>query len=59
VQEGTRGELTSGSWLLMHVGSRATVAQIAEKLNVAHDRKVSDHTVHRSLRCMGLRSSRR
>ena len=37
---------------------RATVAQIAEKVNAGYDRKVSEHTVHRSLLRMGLRSRR-
>ena len=37
---------------------RATVAQIAEKVNAGSDRKVSEHTVHRSLLRMGLRSRR-
>lgn len=33
----------------------ATVAQIAEKVNAISDKKVSSHTVHRSLLRMGLR----
>lgn len=33
----------------------ATVAQIAEKVNAGSQRKVSEHTVHRSLLRMGLR----
>ncbi|KPP74310.1 hypothetical protein Z043_106538 [Scleropages formosus] len=37
---------------------RATQAQIAENLNVGHDRKVSENTVHHSLLHMGLRSLR-
>lgn len=37
---------------------RATVAQIAEKVNAGSDRKVSEHTVHHSLLRMGLRSRR-
>ncbi|KAI1887120.1 hypothetical protein AGOR_G00202860 [Albula goreensis] len=37
---------------------RATVAQIAKKVNAGSDRKVSEHTVHRSLLRMGLRSRR-
>uniref|UniRef100_A0A3Q3JTD4 Transposase Tc1-like domain-containing protein n=1 Tax=Monopterus albus TaxID=43700 RepID=A0A3Q3JTD4_MONAL len=37
---------------------RATVAQISEKLNADSDRKVSEHTVHRSLLRMGLCSRR-
>lgn len=34
---------------------RATVAQIAEKLNAGHERKISKHTVQRSLLRMGIR----
>ncbi|KAM9476718.1 uncharacterized protein Hap1MRO34_009737 isoform 1-T6 [Clarias gariepinus] len=37
---------------------RATVAQIAERVNAGFDRKVSEHTVHRSLLRMGLRNRR-
>lgn len=37
---------------------RATVAQIAEKVNAGSDRKVSEYTVHRSLLRLGLRSRR-
>uniref|UniRef100_A0A8P4G4M8 Transposable element Tcb1 transposase n=1 Tax=Dicentrarchus labrax TaxID=13489 RepID=A0A8P4G4M8_DICLA len=37
---------------------RATVAQIAEKVNAGSDRKVSEHTVHRSLLRIGLRRYR-
>ncbi|KAE8297395.1 Transposable element Tcb1 transposase Transposable element Barney transposase [Larimichthys crocea] len=37
---------------------QATVAQIAEKVNAGSDRKVSEHTVHRSLLRMGLRCHR-
>ena len=33
----------------------ATVAQIAEKVNAGSEKKVSEHTVHRSLLRMGLR----
>lgn len=36
----------------------ATVAQIAQEVNAASDRKVSEHTVHRSLLRLGLRSRR-
>lgn len=35
--------------------SKATVAQVAEKLNAGSDKKVSEYTVHRSLLRMGLR----
>uniref|UniRef100_A0A8P4K6M0 Transposable element Tc1 transposase n=1 Tax=Dicentrarchus labrax TaxID=13489 RepID=A0A8P4K6M0_DICLA len=37
---------------------RATVAQIAEKVNAGSDRKVSEHTVHRTLLRLGLRGRR-
>lgn len=37
---------------------RATVAQIDEKLNTGHDRKVSEHTAHKSLLRMGLHSQK-
>lgn len=37
---------------------RATVAQITEKVNAGSDRKVSEHTVHRSLLRLGLRRCR-
>ncbi len=37
---------------------RTTVAQIAEKVNDGYDRKVSEHTAHRSLLHMGLYSRR-
>ena len=53
---GARGERR-----LAHVfrsNRRATVAQIAEKVNAGSIRKVSEHTVHRSLLRMGLRSRR-
>lgn len=33
-------------------------AQMAEKVNAGNDRKVSEHTVHHSLQCMGLRRYR-
>lgn len=36
------------------VTSRAAVAQTTEKSNAGLDRKVSHHTVHRSLLCVGL-----
>uniref|UniRef100_A0A671YBG6 Tc1-like transposase DDE domain-containing protein n=1 Tax=Sparus aurata TaxID=8175 RepID=A0A671YBG6_SPAAU len=38
--------------------SKATVAQIAERINAGSDRKVSEYTVHRSLLRMGVRSRR-
>lgn len=49
-----------GEQKLAHVvqSSRATVAQIAEKVNAESERKVSEHTVHRSLLRMGLRRRR-
>lgn len=36
----------------------ATVAQIAEQVNAGSDKKVSEHTVHRSLLRLGLRNRR-
>ncbi|XP_072512438.1 putative high mobility group protein B1-like 1 [Salminus brasiliensis] len=39
---------------LVQSHKEATVAEIAEKMNAGHDRKVSEHTVHRSLLRMGL-----
>ena len=36
----------------------ATVAQISEEVNVGSDRKVSEHTVHRSLLRMGMHNRR-
>ena len=50
-----------GEQRLAHVvqsNRRATVAQIAENANACFDRKVSEHTVHRSLLRLGLRSRR-
>ena len=52
----TRGERRLARVVQLH--RKATVAQIAEKLNAGCDRKVSEHTVHRSLLRMGLRSHR-
>lgn len=43
---------------LVHSNKKATVAQIAEEVNAGSDRKVSEHTVHRSLLRLGLRSRR-
>ncbi len=34
---------------LLQSNRRATIAQIAEKRNAGHDRKVSECTVHRSM----------
>lgn len=48
-----RGELTLAR--VVRCNSTATVAQIAEKVNAASERKVSEHTVHRSLLRMGMR----
>uniref|UniRef100_A0AAY4BY98 Transposase Tc1-like domain-containing protein n=1 Tax=Denticeps clupeoides TaxID=299321 RepID=A0AAY4BY98_9TELE len=39
---------------LVQSDGKATVAQIAETLNADHEKKVSEHTVHRSLLRMGL-----
>lgn len=49
-----------GEQKLAHVvqSSKATVAQIAEKVNAESNRKVSEHTVHRSLLRMGLHRRR-
>lgn len=43
---------------LVQSNRRATVAQIAQEVNAGSDRKVSEHTVHRSLLRLGLRSRR-
>lgn len=47
-----RGEKMLADLVQSHSG--ATVAQIAEKINAGYDKKVSEHTVHRSLLRMGL-----
>ncbi|ROL50500.1 hypothetical protein DPX16_2799 [Anabarilius grahami] len=44
--------------LVVRSNRRATVAQIAQEVNAGSDRKVSEYTVHHSLLCMGLYSSR-
>ncbi|KAM8960365.1 LOW QUALITY PROTEIN: uncharacterized protein RCH25_036055 [Pelodytes ibericus] len=52
----TRGERRLARVVRSNIG--ATVAQITENVNAGSARKVSEHTVHRSLLRMGLRSHR-